>query len=140
MVAPMRRALVMNPKMSQAHAALGDALVNLGQHGEAKAEYAAEPIADFRLTGLAIAAQARNPAVVGLTGADVELDLTQQGGRAELAMADGRLLLRFGNQLSPNSIPSTVVVDTQGRIAARVLGEATEATLVALIEEVAAGT
>ena len=52
---------------------------------------------------------------------------------------DGRLLLRFGNQLSPNSIPSTVVVDTQGRIAARVLGEATEATLVALIEEVAAG-
>ena len=52
---------------------------------------------------------------------------------------DGRLLLRFGNQLSPNSIPSTVVVDTQGRLAARVLGEATEATLVALIEEVAAG-
>ena len=91
------------------------------------------------MSGLAIAAQARNPAVVGLTGADVELDLTQQGGRAELAMADGRLLLRFGNQLSPNSIPSTVVVDTQGRIAARVLGEATEATLVALIEEVAAG-
>ena len=46
-----------------------------------------------KVSGLAIAAQARNPAVVGLTGADVELDLTQQGGRAELAMADGRLLL-----------------------------------------------
>ena len=52
---------------------------------------------------------------------------------------DGRLLLQFGNQLSPNAIPSTVVVDARGRIAARVLGEATEATLVALIEEVAAG-
>lgn len=55
-VAPVRKALEMNPRMSQAHAALGDALVNLGSLEEAQAEYAAEPIADFRLTGLAIAA------------------------------------------------------------------------------------
>ena len=58
-LAPMRKALEMNPKMSQAHAALGDALVNLGRLEEAQAEYAAEPIADFRLTGLAIAAHRR---------------------------------------------------------------------------------
>lgn len=58
-LAPMRRALAMNPKMSQAHAALGDALVNLGLLAEAQAEYTAEPIADFRLTGLAIAAHRR---------------------------------------------------------------------------------
>lgn len=58
-LAPMRKALVMNPRMSQAHAALGDALLNLGLFAEAQAEYTAEPIADFRLAGLAIAAHRR---------------------------------------------------------------------------------
>lgn len=52
---------------------------------------------------------------------------------------DGRLLLAFGGQLPPNAIPSTLIVDNQGRIAARILGETTEATLVGLIEEIAAG-
>lgn len=52
---------------------------------------------------------------------------------------DGRLLLAFGNQLPPSAIPSTLLVDTDGRIAARVLGEVTEATLVGLIDDVAAG-
>jgi hypothetical protein len=61
-LAPVRKALAMNPKMSQAHAALGDALVNLGSLEQAQAEYAAEPIADFRLTGLAIAAHRRGQA------------------------------------------------------------------------------
>ena len=51
----------------------------------------------------------------------------------------GELVLRFAGQLPLNAIPSTVIVDTQGRIAARVMGEATEATLVGLIEDVAAG-
>ena len=84
-IAPMRRALVMNPKMSQAHAALGDALVNLGQHGEAKAEYAAEPIADFRLTGLAIAAhrageaEASRAAMAQLVSEEGDRVLYQQG-------------------------------------------------------------
>lgn len=52
---------------------------------------------------------------------------------------DGRLLLLFGTQLPPSAIPSTLVVDPQGRIAARVLGEVTAATLVGLVEEVASG-
>lgn len=51
----------------------------------------------------------------------------------------GALVLKFAGQLPLNAIPSTVIVDADGRIAARVLGEATEATLVGLIEDVAAG-
>jgi len=52
-----RQALQMNPRMSRAHAAIGDALVNLGSLQEARIEYAAEPVADFQLTGLAIVEQ-----------------------------------------------------------------------------------
>ena len=53
---------------------------------------------------------------------------------------DGRELLKFGSQLPPSAIPSTLVVDREGRIAARVLGEVTESTLKGLIDDVAAGT
>ncbi len=51
----------------------------------------------------------------------------------------GELVLLFAGKLPLSAIPSTVIVDTQGRIAARVLGETTEATLVGLIDDVAAG-
>lgn len=53
-IAPVRKALELSPQMSVAHAAIGDALVNLGELEQARAEYEAEPIADFRLAGLAI--------------------------------------------------------------------------------------
>ena len=56
-----------------------------------------------------------------------------------LSDPSGELVLKFAGQLPLNAIPSTVIVDAEGRIAARVLGEATEATLVGLIEDVAAG-
>ena len=52
---------------------------------------------------------------------------------------DGRELLKFGTRLPPSAIPSTIVVDREGRVAARVLGEATEATVRGLVEDVAAG-
>lgn len=52
---------------------------------------------------------------------------------------DGRELLKFGAQLPPSAIPTTLVVDAEGRVAARVLGETTEATLRGLVEDVAAG-
>lgn len=52
---------------------------------------------------------------------------------------DGSELLAFGQHLPASAIPSTVVVDREGRIAARVLGETTEATLKGLVEDVAAG-
>ena len=52
---------------------------------------------------------------------------------------DGALLLKFSGQLPPSAIPSTLVIDRQGRIAARIIGETNEATLVGVVEDVAAG-
>src|SRR5690606_8399994 len=43
--------------------------------------------------GLALAADDAVPTVAGLSGAQVSFDLTQAGGQAELAMADGTLRL-----------------------------------------------
>jgi thiol-disulfide isomerase/thioredoxin len=52
---------------------------------------------------------------------------------------DGSLLLEFAGQLPPSAIPSTLLVDPQGRIAARVIGVTTEATMLGLIDDLAAG-
>src|SRR5690606_34952274 len=48
---------------------------------------------------------------------------------------DGALLLEFG-QLPPKAIPSTLVIDESGRVAARILGEVTAATLAGVIDDV----
>ena len=51
----------------------------------------------------------------------------------------GRTLLAFHRTLTPNSIPGTVVIDRQGRVAASILGEVPSATtLVDLVEDVTA--
>ena len=50
---------------------------------------------------------------------------------------DGALLLGFG-QVPPKAIPSTLVIDASGRVAARMLGEVTTATLVGVVEDVVA--
>ena len=50
----------------------------------------------------------------------------------------GKTLLAFRGTLSPNAIPSTVVIDDQGRVAASVIGETTRSTLVGLVEDVQA--
>jgi hypothetical protein len=65
-IAPARLALVMNPRLSRAHAAIGDALVMLGRNDDARAEYLAEPVDDFRLAGLALVERRRKdvPAAV----------------------------------------------------------------------------
>lgn len=47
---------------------------------------------------------------------------------------DGRLQLRFGESLPPQAIPSTLVIDQQGRVAGRILGKASESDLRGLIE------
>lgn len=47
---------------------------------------------------------------------------------------DGRLQLLFGDSLPPQAIPSTVVIDRQGRVAGRILGKASESDLRGLIE------
>lgn len=52
---------------------------------------------------------------------------------------DGSLLLAFAGHLPPSAIPSTLLVDPEGRIAARVIGATTESTLIGLIDDLAAG-
>ena len=54
-IPPIRKGLELNPRMSRASAAIGDALLMLGRLEDARAAYAAEPAEDPRLTGLAIA-------------------------------------------------------------------------------------
>lgn len=49
-----QRALELNPDMSNAHAFMGDSLMELSKMKEARAAYAAEPKAMFRLRGLAV--------------------------------------------------------------------------------------
>jgi peroxiredoxin len=51
---------------------------------------------------------------------------------------DGRIQLLFRDTLPPQAIPSTVVIDEQGRVAARMLGEVSEASLRGVIDEVRA--
>lgn len=52
---------------------------------------------------------------------------------------DGSTLLTFARDLPPSAIPSTLILDREGRVAVRILGEITETTLVAMIDDVAAG-
>lgn len=53
--------------------------------------------------------------------------------------SDGSQLLGFRETLPPDAIPSTLVVDPQGRVAARVLGPVDESTLVGLVNDVEGG-
>jgi thiol-disulfide isomerase/thioredoxin len=50
----------------------------------------------------------------------------------------GALLLAFRDTLPPSAIPSTLVIDREGRLAARVLDEVTETSLRDLVADIAA--
>jgi thiol-disulfide isomerase/thioredoxin len=53
----------------------------------------------------------------------------------------GRTLLAFHGTLNPSAIPSTVILDKQGRVAASILGEVpSERTLVDLVQDVENGS
>ena len=52
---------------------------------------------------------------------------------------EGKALVSLAGSLPPNAIPTTLVIDRENRIAARVAGAVTTTTLVALINDVAAG-
>lgn len=52
---------------------------------------------------------------------------------------DGSLLVRFAGTLPATAIPSTIIIDTDGRMAARVVGPVTEQTLINIVEDVAGG-
>lgn len=49
---------------------------------------------------------------------------------------DGALQLTFRTTLPPRAIPSTLVLDRQGRVAARIVGPGTKATFTGLVEEI----
>jgi hypothetical protein len=52
---------------------------------------------------------------------------------------DGSVRLAFSGQVAPNAVPTTVVLDQQGRVAARISGLLTEPdVLAALIRDVQA--
>jgi hypothetical protein len=51
----------------------------------------------------------------------------------------GKVLLAFAGELPPSAIPSTMIIDPQGRLAVRVLSEVSRITLVDMISDVAEG-
>jgi peroxiredoxin len=54
---------------------------------------------------------------------------------------DGALQLAFAGTVAPNAVPTTLVIDAQGRVAARILGQVTEpSTLDTLIRDTIAET
>jgi len=58
-------------------------------------------------------------------------------GYANVIDRDGVLQLGFRDSLPPRAIPSTLVIDRSGKVAARVLGAASESSLRGVIEAVA---
>jgi len=50
--------------------------------------------------------------------------------------SDNSLILAFGRKLPPSAIPTTLVLDSQGRVAARALGPVDESRLMGLVEPV----
>jgi thiol-disulfide isomerase/thioredoxin len=51
----------------------------------------------------------------------------------------GKVLLAFAGELPPSAIPSTMIIDRDGRLAVRVLSEVSKITLVDMINDVADG-
>ncbi len=51
----------------------------------------------------------------------------------------GKVLLPLAGEWPPSAIPSTLIIDSQGRLAVRVLAEVSQITLVDMIDDVAAG-
>lgn len=47
----------------------------------------------------------------------------------------GEALLAFGSKLPPNAVPSTMIVDRQGRVAARIIGKTSHGTLTSLVQD-----
>lgn len=50
-----------------------------------------------------------------------------------------RELVKFNGQLAPNAIPSTLIIDQQGRVAVRIVGVISKTTLLTIITEVEQG-
>ncbi len=48
---------------------------------------------------------------------------------------NGKALLRFRGQISPKAIPTTLVIDKNGKVAGRVVGEVTKQTLLGMVAD-----
>jgi thiol-disulfide isomerase/thioredoxin len=88
------------------------------------------------------AARDQGVQVVGVNTRDTEsgaLAFVEQFGLTFPSVVDasGARLLAFRDTLPPAAIPSTLVLDREGRVAARVLGEITETSLRDLVADVA---
>ena len=93
----------------------------------------------------AAAAQTTGTAIfVGINTRDLDKAPAQAFQRAfgitytSLYDPTGSLLLGFSD-LPPNAIPSTLVIDAKGRVAARIVGGTTTATIVGIITDVSEG-
>ena len=52
---------------------------------------------------------------------------------------DGQIQLAFASQVPPNAVPTTLILDKQGRVAARILGQLQDASILkTLIEDISA--
>lgn len=51
---------------------------------------------------------------------------------------DEGLILSFAGTLAPNAIPTTLVIDKEGRVAARLSGEVTDSSLSAVLDDILA--
>ncbi|MDQ6934093.1 MAG: TlpA family protein disulfide reductase [Actinomycetota bacterium] len=56
--------------------------------------------------------------------------------RSMVSRDSAAALLRFGSSVPPSAVPSTVIVDRHGRVAARVLGASDYGTLTGLLQDV----
>jgi TolB-like protein/Tfp pilus assembly protein PilF len=104
-----RRALELNPKISNANAAIGDSLMELGKLAEARAAYLKEPSAMFRLRGLAALehragnqpaaerAFAQLVSEVGDSAMYQQAEVMAQWGRADEAIAKLRRAREIGD-------------------------------------------
>lgn len=90
-------------------------------------------------------ATADTAAFVGINIRDAEPETARAFVRAfnvpypSIFDPDGKELLKFGGILPASGIPSTLVIDTEGRVAARIVGEVTKTTLVQLVEDTEQG-
>jgi peroxiredoxin len=53
---------------------------------------------------------------------------------ANVVDPDGQIQLQFADSLPPQAIPSTLVIDRQGRVAARALGKVSESSVRGMVE------
>jgi thiol-disulfide isomerase/thioredoxin len=92
--------------------------------------------------GLVAAAKGLGPKGVQFVGLDTRDSDTSARGFVStfqipypnLIDRDGRLQLLFSDTLPPQAIPSTLVIDKEGRVAARALGRISEASLRGIVE------